>query len=163
MCLKSVYRCQNQPKLAHINSNLHSIIILFSNTDGLPIFGAAMSKNWFTLFDDFETWEDRWKHYRFAAIQKSFEKCNVNLARSCIPDDYLSIDETLHAMRAQVSIKQCNSTKPAKCGMLFKSINSATESYTYQTHAYCGKSTKKPNELYVCGTRYYVKYFVTNL
>ena len=103
------------------------------------------------------------KHYRFAAIQKSFEKCNVNLARSYIPDDYLSIDETLHAMRAQVSIKQCNSTKPAKCGMLFKSINSATESYTYQTHAYCGKSTKKPNELYVCGTRYYVKYFVTNL
>ena len=47
--------------------------------------------------------------------------------------------------------------------MLFKSINSATEPYTYQTHAYCGKSSKKPNELYVCGTINFVKYLVTNL
>ena len=143
--------------------NIHSTNILFSNTDGLPIFGATMSKKIFTFFDDFETREDRLKHDRFAAIQKSFEKCNVNSARSYIPDDYLSIDETLYAVRAQVSVKQFNWKKPAKCGMLFKSINSATEPYTYQTHAYCGKSSEKPNELYVCGTINFVKYLVTNL
>ena len=112
---------------------------MFSNTDELLIFGATISKKRFTFFDDFETREDRLKHDRVAAIQKSFEKCNINWARSYIPDDYLSIDETLYVVRAQVSVKQCNSTKPAKCGMLFKSINSAMEHYTYQTDAYCGK------------------------
>ena len=66
-------------------------------------------------------------------------------------------------MRTQISVKQYNSTKPAKFGMLFKFINSAREPYTYQTLVYCEKPTRKPNEFYVCGTIYYVNYLVTNL
>ena len=80
-----------------------------------------------------------------------------------IPEDYLSLDETLYPMRTQISFKQYNPDKPAKYGMLFKSINSARYPYTHQSHVYCGKPEGEPNEFYTAGTSNYVMFLVNKL
>ena len=46
--------------------------------------------------DDYENRDDRWQHGRFAAIRELFEGCNENFNKSLIPEDYLSLDETLY-------------------------------------------------------------------
>ena len=51
-----------------------------------------------------------------------------------IPSEFLSIDETLYPMR-----NQHNPNKPAKYGLLFKSLNDARFSYTYNNLVYAGK------------------------
>ena len=53
-----------------------------------------------------------------------FELFNKNCLKHVIPSEYLVIDET-YTMRNQISIKQYNLNKPAKYGLLFKSINDA--------------------------------------
>ena len=64
----------------------------------------------------------------------------------------------------QVSLKQYNPDKPAKYGVLFKSLNSARYPYTYQTHVYSGKPEEVTNEsFYVQGTINYIKYLVEQL
>ena len=89
-----------------------------------------------------------------------FSECNKSFARALIPEDCLTIDETLYLMRNQVSFKQYNPDKPAKYGMLYKSINSARYPFTHQSHVYFGKPEQEPNEIYVSGTINYVKYLV---
>ena len=132
--------------------NNHSTEILFSNKHGLPVFGACMSRNRFKFlmahicFDQYSEREARWQKDRFAAMRDLFEECNINFAKSLIPEDYLSLDETLYPMRTQVAFKQFNPDKPAKYGILFKSINCARYPYTYQTHVYCGKPEGDPDE-----------------
>ena len=71
-------------------------------------------------FDNFEDREERWEHDRFSAIHEFFEHCNENFAKGLVPEDYLSIDETLYPMRTQIGFKQYNSDKPAKYGIIFK-------------------------------------------
>ena len=149
--------------------NNHSIDILFSNKYGLPVFGACMSRLRFKFilahicFDDFKTRETRWQRDRFAALRELFEECNKNFAKILIPEDYLSLDETLYPMRNQVAFKQFNPDKPAKYGVLFKSINCARYPYTYQTHVYCGKPEGDPDENYVTGTLNYITTLVEKL
>ena len=63
-------------------------------------------------------------------------------------------------MRNQISFKQNNPDKPAKYGMLYKSINAARYPFTHQSHFYCGKPGQEPDENYVSGTINYVKYLV---
>ena len=60
-------------------------------------------------------------------------------------------------------MKQYNPDKPAKYGILFKSLNCARYPYTYQTIVYAGKPTGQPNEFYVKGTINYIKKLVTKL
>ena len=68
-----------------------------------------MSNNRFSFFlgnpcfDDFTTRNDSWSHDRFAAMRMLFEKCNVQFAKCLVPEDFLSIDETLYPMRTQVA------------------------------------------------------------
>ena len=70
----------------------------------------------------------------------------------------------MYPARIQVSFKQYNSGKPAKYGVLFKSLNSARYPYTYQTHVYSGKPEEVTNEsFYVQGTINYIKYHVEQL
>ena len=66
-------------------------------------------------------------------------------------------------MRKQINFRQYNRGKPAKYGMLFKSINSATYPYTYQSHVYCVKPKGEPNEFYISGTENYIQYLVNKL
>ena len=131
--------------------------LLFSENYGHLIFSAAMWKNRFKFlfseicFDDFETKTERWKKGRFAAIRNIFEKFNNNCGKSIIPDDLLSIDETLYPMRNKVVFKQFNPNKPAKYGLLFKSINASR--YT----------VGEPTEEYKPGTFEVTKHMVSKL
>ena len=94
-------------------------------------------------------------------MREVFEYCNKQFAKCLVPDDCISLDETLYSMRNQVSFKQYDSSKPAQYGMLFKFLNYDRYSYT-QTHVYCGKPQGNPTE-HVCGTINYVKYLVDKL
>ena len=147
----------------------HNLNLLFSDKKGLPIFGATMSRLRYQFiikhlcFDDIDTRPERWKSDRFAAMRKLFEECNNSFGAALVPEDYISLDETLYPTRNQVNFKQYNPNKPAKYGILFKSMNSARYPYTYQSHVYSGKPTEKPNEFYVQGTENYIKFLVERL
>ena len=150
--------------------NKHDVRLLFSHDRGIPIFGATMSRLRFLFimrhfsFDDVNTREQRWKNDKFAALRQVFEIRNKNFGEALVPVDYISLDETLYPARTQVSFKQYNPDKPAKCGDLFKSLNSARYPYTYQTHVHCGKAEEVTNEsFYVQGTINYIKYLVEQL
>ena len=71
------------------------------------------------------------RDYRFAAIRNFFELFNKNSLMHVIPSECLAIDETLYAIRNQISIKQYKLNKPAKYGLLFKPLNYAHFPYTY--------------------------------
>ena len=115
--------------------NNHSHEILFSEKAGHPVFAATMSRNRFKLliqsimFDDHQERAVNWPHDRFAAIRNFFELFNKNSLKHVIPSEYFAINETLYAMRNQISIKQYNPNKPAKYGLLFKSLNDACFPY----------------------------------
>ena len=149
--------------------NMHDVNLLFSERHGPPVFSACMSRMRFKFlqahicFDALENREDRWEHDRFTAIRDLFEECNKNFAKALVPEDYLLLDETLYPTRVQVSFKQYNPDKPAKYGLLFKSINAARYAYTHQTIVYSGKPTGEPNEFYISATINYIKRLVENL
>ena len=143
--------------------------LLFSGNYGHPIFFATMSKNRFkflfskTSFDDFETRAERWKKGRFAAIRNIFEKFNNNYGKSIIPDDLLSIDETLYSMRNKVEFKQFNPNKPAKYALLFKRINASRYPYSFVSAPYCRKPVGEPTEEYKPDTFEVTKHMVSKL
>ena len=140
--------------------------ILFSDTKGLPMFGAVMSRDRFMFlisrisFDNPDTRTDRWKRDRFAAFREFFELFNENCSRYITPGEFLSIDETLYPMRHQIAFRQYNPDKPAKYGMLFKSLNAAGFPYLHRTIVYSGRPEGEPNEYYNKGTSSYVKALV---
>ena len=68
------------------------------------------------------------------------------------PGDYLSLDETVYPMRTQISFKQFNPSKPAKYGLLFKSVNAARYPYTFISSPYSGKPTEEGGQYYIQGT-----------
>ena len=51
----------------------------------------------------------------------------------------LPFDETLHAYRGIVKLKQYNPKKPARYGFLYQSISDSVVPYTYFTLLYAGK------------------------
>lgn len=53
--------------------------------------------------------------------------------------------------------RQYNPHKPAKYGILFKSVNGATIPYTFASDVYAGKPKGEPSEHYVKGTTNTVK------
>ena len=109
-------------------------------------------------FDDLDTREERRKFDRFAAFREVFEDLNKKFGQALVPTDYISLDETLYPMRTQVSFKQYNPDKPAKYGLLFKSLNSAWYPYTYQSIVYSGKpDVVEPGHHYVTGTINYIE------
>ena len=80
-----------------------------------------------------------------------------------IPDAYLSIDETLYSTRVGVAFGRYNKNKPAKCGLLFRGINSAEMPYTYLSTLYAGKPPGESNEHYLTCTDDIVKHLVSSL
>jgi len=149
--------------------NQFSTSILFSPRHGPPVFSATMSRQRFAFllshlcFDDYPTRAERRKHDRFAAMRDFFETFNKKFAEALVPEDYISLDETLYPMRTQISFKQYNPDKPAKYGILFKSLNSARYPYTYQAVVYAGKPEAEPNDFYITGTAEYIKALVKKL
>lgn len=139
-----------------MNMNHMDINILFNKFIGLPVFSSTMSINRFNFlhanitFDDITDRRDRWKKDKFAAMREVFEMFNINCVSAMNPTDYLSLDETLYPSRNKISFKQYNPNKPAKYGILFKSLNSARHPYTYQAVVYSGKP-QDPSEHHVQG------------
>ena len=114
-------------------------------------------------FDDETTRGDRWKQDRFTVIRDFLEMFNeqsMTCLRAC---EYLSLDETLYPMRTQIAFKQYNPNKPAKYGLLFKSINAAKYPYTYITAPYAGKPQEEGGKFYFPGTETITKHLVSTL
>uniref|UniRef100_A0A6A7G5I7 PiggyBac transposable element-derived protein 3-like n=2 Tax=Hirondellea gigas TaxID=1518452 RepID=A0A6A7G5I7_9CRUS len=143
--------------------------LLFNEKVGPPAFVATMSINRFRFlytnicFDDISTRKDRWPHDRFAAIRTLHEEFNKNCSSAVNPNDYLSFGEILYPCRSQVAFKQYNSNKPAKYGLLYKSINSSRYPYTFRSIVYCGKPEREPTPHYVAGIMTSVKKLVEEL
>ena len=143
--------------------------LLFSESYGHSFFSATISKNRFKYlfskisFDDFETRTERWEKDRSAAIRNIFEKFNNNYSKSIILDDLLSIDETLCPMTNKLAFKQFNPNKPAKYGLLFKSINASRYPYSFVSAPYCRKPFGEPTEEYKPGTFEVTKHMVSKL
>ena len=139
----------------------HTVDVLFNNMTGNLIFGATMSKSRFKFllshisFDDIATRPRRWLSDRFAAFWEIFELFNENCGRIMISGAYLSWDKTLHPTRSNISFKQFNPSKPAKYGMLFRSINSCPYSYTFATSVYAGRPRNYISQPDKC--RFYVR------
>ena len=110
---------------------------MFYEIFGNPVFSAAKSRNRFKfliahiLFDDHITRPTPWQHDRFESFRKIFEEFNKNCGKFLVSNDYLSLDETLYPTRTQISFKQFNPSKPAKYGMLYKSINACSYPFTF--------------------------------
>ena len=113
----------------------------------------------FIQFDDATTREERWKRDRFAAIREIFEAFNSNCAKVRTPSEYLAVDETLYPYRGHIKFKQYNPNKPAKYGILYRSISDSVVPYTYFTLPYAGKPDN-PDQYYVTGMDNYTKYLV---
>ena len=79
------------------------------------------------------------------------------------PDVYISLNETLYPTRAGVAFRQYNKDKPAKYGLLFRSINNAEVPYTCTSVIYAGKRANKSSPYYVQTTDDIVKYLVNSL
>ena len=122
-----------------------------------------MFMNCFITFDDKEKRPDRWKTDKFACIRELFEAMNERNAKMRYPSPQLAIDETLYPYRGCIGFKQYNPSKPAKNGLLCRSLCDSTTTYTYFTLAYAGKpeSTDGPAaKYYLTGTDKYTKYLV---
>ena len=76
---------------------------------------------------------------RCVAIGKIFEKWNDNLAKVMAPSEFLALDETLYPMRHQIAFRHYIPNKPARYGVLFRSLNDSTYPYTYRCEIYAGK------------------------
>ena len=150
-----------------INFNTTDIEIVFHHEASHDIFSATMSKNRFKFllqflqFDDKDTRPARWDGDKYAAIRIFFEQVNAQNAKMRGPSTYLSVDETLYPYRGKIGIKQYNPAKPAKYGLLYRSLCDAEVPYTYYTLPYNGKPDRPDNEYYVTGTDEYTKYLVT--
>ena len=148
--------------------NLRNIHDVFYHKSSNVSFRATMSRKRFsflclvTQFDDASTRESRCVEDKFAAMRDIFEEFNRNCARARVPSPYLAIDETLYPYRGHIKLKQYNPNKPAKYGLLHRSISDSTLPYTYFTLPYAGKP-ENPNRYYVTGTDSYTKYLVENL
>ena len=134
----------------------------------IQFFSATMSRNRFKFliahisFDDHTTRPTRWQHNKFAAFREIFEY-NEDCGKFLIPDDYLPLDKTLYPTRTQISFKQFNPSKPAKYGMLYKSINACRYPFTFSTAVYPTESKAELTSHYTPGTSQTVKYLVQNL
>ena len=130
------------------------------------LFSATMSRKRFTLlsriitFDDFSTRTDRWEVDKFASFREFFEAVNCSFLKLRKPSVHLAIDETLYPYRGRIGFKQYNPSKPAKYGLLFRSLCDSALQYMYFCLPYAGKPNGQPNEFYVTKTDEYTKYLV---
>ena len=153
--------------LLGLNNRQYSIP--FATIAGHPVFSATMSRDRFKFvvahltFDDVKQRPVLWKSDRFAALRAMFEKFNKNCSKWLEPSEFLSLDETLYPMRHQIAFRQYNPDKPAKYGLLFKSINDARYPFTYTSAVYAGKPEVGQGPYYLSGTENIVKHLIENL
>lgn len=92
-----------------LGQSMHTYKMLFSETAGHRIFSATMSKHRFSFlsrvltFDDPKERQQIWKTSRFAAMRELTVMFNDRMKSVLAPSEFLSIDETLYAMRHQIN------------------------------------------------------------
>ena len=154
---------------ASLKQNLFSSRNIWYHESANDIFAATMTLNRssfitrFIQFDDKITRNERWKYDKFACIREFFEEVNKNNARYRYPSPYCGIDETLHPYRGHIGFKQYNPSKPAKYGLLYRSLCDSSVPYTYFTLPYAGKPEDingEASKFYISGTDEYTKYLV---
>lgn len=150
--------------------NLQNMRTIWYHESSMELFDACMSLNRFQFisrfitFDDKPTRGERWVYDKYACFREFFEAVNINYAMGRHPSPHLAIDETLYPYRGAIGFKQYNPSKPAKYGLLIRSLCDAEVPYTYFSLPYAGK----PNEVdgneasnyYITGTDKYTKYLV---
>ena len=152
------------------NTNLTDAHKLWSeSTFGHPIYGACLSRHRYSFlrqnitFDDVTTRDMRWRTDRFAALRMFFQAANDNFSRHMQPPEYLTVDETLYATRTDIAFRQYNPSKPARYGILLKSINAAQIPYTFLSTVYAGRPVGEPGPYYIKGITATVKAMVEQL
>ena len=153
-----------------IRQNFKNLSDVWWHRSSSSIFSSTMSRNRFYFllavlhFDDYTNRTTRWKNDRFAAARQFFIKFNENCSKNRVPSPYVSIDETLYPYRGKVSMRQYNPNKPAKYGILYRSLSDAVVPYTYYTLPYAGKPNEiNDNSHYVTGTDKCTEYLVDGL
>ena len=146
--------------------------VIWNHESAHDIIGATMSLQSFIFlcrlitFDDKETQNDRWKTDKFACMRELFEDMNERNARMRHPSLLLAINETLHPYRGHIRFKQYNPNKPAKYGLLQRSLCDSSISYTYYSLPYAGKPEKVEGsaaKYYITGTDEYSIYLINEL
>ena len=66
-------------------------------------------------------------------------------------------------MRTQISFKQFNPSKPAKYGLLFKSVNVPRYPYTFISSSYSAKPIEEGGQYYIPGGEAIVHYLIKTL
>ena len=152
-----------------LGQSMHTYKITFSETAGHQIFTATMYKHRFTffraalIFDNPEEQRKLWKSDWFAAARRLTVMFNEQVKNVLFPSEYLSIDETLYSMRDQVIFTEYNPNKPAKYGLLYRSLNDARFTFTYHVISYCGRSEDGTGPYYLSSTEDYVKSLVNTV
>ena len=166
MEIKAVFGIMYLRGALHLNG-VHVDTAFYHETTN-DIFRATMQRQRFTFlckmmqFDDYSTRADRWKMDKFACFRDFFEEINQLFLKLHLPSEHLAIDVTLYPYRGRVGFKQYNPSKPAKYGLLFRSLCDSKVQYTYYSLPYAGKPEQLGSELYVKGTDNYTKYLTEN-
>ena len=154
---------------AVLQLNIFKMLEIFFHESSHEIFTATMSYNSFAFlirfleFDDKDTRQQGWREDKFAAIREFFMKMNENNRGCRNLSPYVSVDKTLYPYRGRIGMKQYNPSKPAKYGLLYRSLCDAKVPYTYSTLPYAGKpEVIGANYYYVTGCDEYTKWLVNN-
>ena len=90
-------------------------------------------------FDDKLQRDRRWPTDRFAAMRDIFEAFNENCGKYMSLGEHSALDECMYSTRISCNFVQYNPRKPAKYGILFRSINAIKFRYTHSIIVCAGK------------------------
>lgn len=111
-------------------------------------------------FNDVETREKRCKEDTFVAFKELFEGVSCCFLKLRKP---LLRNKTLNYYCGSKNFKHYNPSKPAKHGLLFRSLCKLTFQHTYVFLPPAGKPTVMPSKCYITGTKKYTGYLVNNV
>jgi hypothetical protein len=102
--------------------------------------------------DKIEDREEGKLHDKFQPAREIFELFNEACTETLQCDDQLCVDEDLYRNFGRgFDFKQYNKSKPAKYGMLYRSLNDSKLPYTYRSIVYAGRPAEQPTENYMVG------------
>ena len=90
-------------------------------------------------FDDIRLCTERFRSDKAAAICDAYKMFRGIWAKVLVPDEFLSLDETLYLTRVGVAFRQYNKSKPANYVSIFRNLNYAEMPFTYNSVMYLGK------------------------
>ena len=112
-----------------MKQNLRNIHKVYFHKSSNPIYKATMGINCFKFlvrciqFDNLTARPQRWRSDRFAAFREFLKCFNENCAQLRTPSEYLTIHESLYPHQGKIVIRQYNPNKPARYGILYRSIS----------------------------------------